>query len=349
MSGLSSFGFTTGTGRSRRRWKRVRRRHGQGAGATVSLAANSSITAGTISVGDGTLTPGLAGGGPNAPSNPSTLNLGSATNTLNANTILIGNHRTRGIVQWATGVNTGTLLIGGAAGGAEHGQYHHRTLLQRNGGQHRQQPHPQRSRCDRSGGHGASWRSDGGGGSGANKGGVISFDTGVFNVADLKLAVGISGAATGNINGTFNLGNNANSTGTLNVTNSFTIGNVTGGGAAARGSLIIKGGTANIGANIIDVSTAVTSNCTLSLTGGTLNMQGFAIGTTAGGTGGTRTIGSIVLPPLGSSAVLMNLGGNGINNAGLNMNATGNLILEGPTRTRAGQRSPRHSASRAGE
>ena len=58
-------------------------------------------------------------------------------------------------------------------------------------------------------------------------------------------------------------------------------------------------------------------------------MNGFAIGTTAAGTGGTRTISTITLPAAGNSATLMNLGGNGINNAGLTMNGTGTLILTG--------------------
>jgi autotransporter-associated beta strand protein len=330
MSGLAGFNFVTGAGAiPASGGSEFAVAHGAGSSATISLAAASSITAGTISVGDGTLTPGLAGGGPNAPAGVSALNLGSGSNTLNANTILLGNGRSRGNLQWASGVNTGTLTIAGAAGGASTADF----II---------------GRCSTGtaantasalnlGGHNVTVQAgtiqlgvlDGGSGSGANKGGTITFDAGTFNVANLKMAVGISGAATGNINGTFNLGNSPNSTGVLNVTNSFWIGDVTGGSARAQGSLVIKGGTANIGANIIDVSTAATSNSALTLSGGTLNMQGNAIGTTAAGTGGTRTIATITWPTATNSATLMNLGGNGINNAGLAMNGTGTLILTG--------------------
>ena len=74
-------------------------------------------------------------------------------------------------------------------------------------------------------------------------------------------------------------------------------------------------------------------NTTVALTGGTLNMNGFAIGpkVAAGNTGavGTRNITTITLPSLGNSAVLQSLGGTGVNDAGLTMNGTGVLVLEG--------------------
>src|SRR5256885_1999601 len=90
MSGLTNFSFVTGSGAiPAGGGNEFAAGHGAGAGSTVNLAANSSITAGTISIGDGNLTPGLAGGGPNAPgTNPGSPNLGSATNTPNSNTIL---------------------------------------------------------------------------------------------------------------------------------------------------------------------------------------------------------------------------------------------------------------------
>src|SRR5439155_6759375 len=160
-----------------------------------------------------------------------------------------------------------------------------------------------------------------------------SFNTGVFNIVDLTLALGTSGTSTGSICGTFTVGSSSNSTGVLNVSNSFKIGAATGGAALAKGTLNVKGGTANVNSNIIDVSTVGTSNTTVALTGGTLNMNGFAIGpkVAAGNTGavGTRNITTITLPSLGNSAVLQSLGGTGVNDAGLTMNGTGVLVLEG--------------------
>jgi autotransporter-associated beta strand protein len=169
------------------------------------------------------------------------------------------------------------------------------------------------------------------GGTSTTKGGSISFDTGTFNVVDMRLAVGTSGTSAGSICGTFTCGSNGNSTGVLNVTNSFHIAEVTGGAANPKGTFNVKGGTANISCNIIDLSTANTSTTTVALTGGTLNMNGFAIGpnVAAGNTGavGTRHLTTITFPT--NSAVLANLGGTGINDAGLSYNGTGTLILEG--------------------
>src|SRR5205814_677347 len=142
---------------------------------------------------------------------------------------------------------------------------------------------------------------------------------GVFNIADLTLALGTSGTSTGNIAGTFTVGSSANSTGVLNVSNSFKIGAATGGAAPAKGTFNVKGGTANINSNIIDVSTVGTSSTTVALTGDTLNMNGFAIGpkVAAGNTGavGTRNISAITFPSLGNVATLQSLGGPGINDA----------------------------------
>src|SRR5262249_27170012 len=89
--------------------------------------------------------------------------------------------------------------------------------------------------------------------------------------------------------------------------------------------------TANISCNIIDVSTAVSSNTLVALTGGTLNMNGFAIGpkVAAGNTGavGTRNITAINFPT--NSGALANLGGTRINDAGVNTTGTGTLVMEG--------------------
>jgi len=333
MSSLANFSFVTGTGAvPANGGNEFAVGHGAGLGATVSLAANSNITAGTLSVGNGTLTPGLAGGGPNASgTNPGILNLGSAINTINTNAILLGNGRTRGVLQWASSVSTGTLKIAGATGGASTADITVGTMSSGT-------PPGTASSLDITG-HDVTVQAGtviagnlagGSGGTSNTKGGSVVFDTGIFNVANLQLSVGTSGSAGGSIAGTFTVGSGPSSTGVLNVTSQFLIGDNTGAtNAVARGTFNVRGGTANIATNIIDASTVATSNTTLALSGGTLNMQGFAIGPVGGTGGGTRHITTITFPSLGNSAVLQSLGGTGINDAGLTMTGTGALILAG--------------------
>src|SRR5262249_3289692 len=91
----------------------------------------------------------------------------------------------------------------------------------------------------------------------------------------------------------------------------------------------------NIFTNIIDASTVNSSGNIIDFRGGTLDMHGFAIGPVGGGTGGTRHIGTVMFPSFGNVGVLANLGGTGINDAGLTLalNGThttvGTLVLEG--------------------
>jgi autotransporter-associated beta strand protein len=335
MSGLANFSFTTGTGAiPSGGGNEFAVGHGAGTTATATLAQNNTITAGTITVSDNAQTPGLGTGTlPNAPSNPSTLNLGGGTNVLNANKIIIGNSRTQGIIQWLSSTTTGSVTIAGAAGGSSTADI---TI-----GNFPTSGTPANSASTLNlSGHSALVQAGAvilgassaatGTGSGTSKGGSVTFDTGTFNIVDLKMGVITGGTSGGSIGGTFNAGSGPSSTGVLNVSNSFIIAATTGGTTTARGTFNVKGGTANINANIVDISTGTSASVTtVALTGGTLNMNGFAIGTTAGGTGGTRTIGTVSMPSLGNTAALANLGGNGINNAGLNMNGTGVLVLEG--------------------
>jgi autotransporter-associated beta strand protein len=338
MSGLSNFSFVTGTGpvNPTAGGNEFAVGHSTGANATAFLAQDNTITASVLTVGDNTVTPGLTGGGPNNPSNPSALNLGSGANVLHIGTMVVGNGRGTGSMQWATGVNTGSLLITGASGGTS-------TVNATIGACTAGTPASTASALSFNG-HDVTFQggtvivgllAGGTGGTSNTKGGRIDFDTGVFNVQNLQLGVATSGSSTGAISGTFTLGSSANSTGVLNVTSSFIIASDSIGTAPARGTLNVRGGTANIAANIIDNSTGAgaTTTTTVALTGGTLNMSGFAIGpkVAAGNTGavGTRNITTVSFPTLGNNAVLMNLGGTGINDAGLNMNGTGVLILEG--------------------
>ena len=256
-------------------WSRRRRQ------ATCSFAQTTTITAGVLTVGDTSVTPGLSGGGTNISSSANTLNLGSVANTLNINSFVIGNVRSIGNLGWASGVSTGGDPHHRRRGRCEHRGHDHRHLLSRH-------TREQRNAMTLTG-HTVNVQAGtvtvgvlagGTGGTSATKGGQLSFDTGTFNAANVRLAVATSGTSGGSIAGTLTVGSGPSSTGVLNVTNSFWIGDVTftTGTAGAKGTLNIKGGTANIGANLVDPSTTNTSGNAVVLSGGTLNMEGFAIG-----------------------------------------------------------------------
>ncbi|HTQ37431.1 MAG TPA: autotransporter-associated beta strand repeat-containing protein [Pirellulales bacterium] len=163
---------------------------------------------------------------------------------------------------------------------------------------------------------------------GAN--GSVTFDTGTFNAANIQMALDTSGTTTTGVIGAFTLGTDNNSTGVLNVSNSFYLADNTNATTVgtANGTFTINGGTANLQCNISVPSTQGSSNTTLSLQGGTLNMNGHAIG--GDGTGNTGLAISLVnLVTNSGTATLANLGGGGINNAGLSTGSTGILILAG--------------------
>jgi autotransporter-associated beta strand protein len=166
-------------------------------------------------------------------------------------------------------------------------------------------------------------------GSAANN--LVTFDTGTFDVNNLQLGVNGSGASgTNGASGFFTLGGatpNNTATGVLNVNTQFLLGNDTSTAAApTKATFTVNGGTANINANIqvvtndADTSTDV---FTLTLAGGTLNMMGHGIGTAA------APVKTVNLPAAGQTATLSNLGGGGINEAGLDLTSAGTLILAG--------------------
>ena len=343
MSGLTNFNFTTGSAAlsSTVGGNEFAVGHGNGATATFTLAANNSITAGTVTVGDNSVTPGLSATifEPNAPSNPSTLNLGNTTNVINANSVVIGGGRNQGTIQWSNTTTTGNLMIAGASGGSS-------TANITIGNLQFGTPPSSMSTLNLKG-HASTVQANtvilgelsgsSGGKSTTNAGGSVTFDTGTFTAVSVKMAMNASGSSSDMITGTFNQGNSASSTGVLNVTGNFWMAdntNTASGAAIAAGNFTIKGGVANIGCNIIDASTTASttsSTTTLTLSGGTLNMQGFAIGPAVANPNNasltTRHLTSVVLPS--NTATLMNLGGTGINDGGLNMNGTGTLILTG--------------------
>ncbi|HZZ27078.1 MAG TPA: autotransporter-associated beta strand repeat-containing protein [Pirellulales bacterium] len=360
MSGLANFTFTTGTGPAPGSAGPGGNEFAIGVGSTVaatlSLAQNCTITAGTIDIGDSTVTtPGSTVGSPFTPAAgtaKTTVNFGTGTNILNTNLLQIAAGKSTASVGWASSSGPGTLLIDGAAGGASKATIIFGTAASSGS-------NGSNSAFDLSG-HSVTVQAStvtvgqllSGSAATGGSGGILTFDTGTFNADTVQLAI-IPSTSSGtiangrNLTGTFNLGKGSSATGTLNASNFIIANNASAVGPAA-GSFNIKGSTANIGNNIVDVSSgAGTSSTTLALTGGTLNMEGFAIGPVgnggvAGGAVGTRHIATVTLPSLGSSAVLENLGGTGINDAGLTMNGTGVLILDGnntfttPTKITAG-------------
>src|SRR5207237_735833 len=83
-----------------------------------------------------------------------------------------------------------------------------------------------------------------------NPAGLLTFDTGVFNVGSLQLANYTSGSATAGPVGTFTLGGaspNTTATGVLNVNTQFLLINRTANSSVqANGVFNLNGGTANI-------------------------------------------------------------------------------------------------------
>src|SRR5262249_41580791 len=96
----------------------------------------------------------------------------------------------------------------------------------------------------------------------------------------------------------------------------------------ATATFTVNGGTANINGSISNRSTQGTTISTVNLSGGTLNMNSNQIGSGNGVNSGDGPI-TVNLPASGQAATLANLGGGGINGAGLNMNGGGTLILAG--------------------
>ncbi len=298
---------------------------------TLHLANSSNvITAHDMTVGDSSQTPGFTNLGTdnNAAAGPSILFLGAGTNTFNlGGTLTLGNTKASGNIQFET--SAGSLAINGLDPIGNPSQVPNLIVSRQSAGT----------------GTGASSILLAGhnvaiqagtvslgvtAGSSGSSTGLMTFDTGTFNVQNLNLAVHASG--TGTAVGTFVLGGptaDTIATGVLNVSTELRLaGRTISGTSQDSGSLIINGGTANINANIIDASTQGTRTTTLTLAGGTLNMMGHAIGSTTG------PITNVNLVSGGGQATLKNLGGAGITTTanlggGLVMNGGGQLTLDG--------------------
>jgi autotransporter-associated beta strand protein len=149
-----------------------------------------------------------------------------------------------------------------------------------------------------------------------------NFDTGTFTANSFQIGVVSAGVIANGTTETFTMGTTALSTGTLNVNTTFNIGDATTGTTPVKAAFVMNGGTANIDTNIVNASTTGTATATMTLAGGTLNMMGFAIGNTGPAI-------SMVMPAAGQTATIQQLGGTGINTAGVNMNGAGTLVVTG--------------------
>ena len=278
------------------------------ANGTVNLAnsggATSSnlINALNISLGSTTSNAGTG-----------TLNLGGGTNTLEATTFNVGTGKGTGIIQFAggggsvniTGLNgTGTanFLIGRDTSSTSSSSISMLAFA----------------------GHTATVAAGSitlgaeAGNSGGTGIGNITFDTGTFNVVDLLMAIDSSGTSTNGSRGAFYLGGtsyNPTATGVLNVTNSLVLCNNTNATASGTtaGAFVVNGGTGNIGSDITVAGTQGTRTTSVVLAGGMLNMQGHAIGSLA------APVTNIALTLPSQTVTLSNLGGAGINGAGLTL------------------------------
>jgi autotransporter-associated beta strand protein len=320
LTGLSNFTYNATGGEFR---------VGGGNVAGTLLLANTSnmIVAAQVRVGDSSIQP--PGGAGNNNGGPGNLMLGLGTNVINTNTIIIGATKSQGIVGFqdaaqgsitiagqAGGTSTVNITIGNASSGTSTGN-----LSQLNLAGHTANIEAGTVIIGRLGG------STGGTGNGS-----ITFDTGTFNAVSMQFAVNATGTAPNGAVGIFTFGGpvpNNTSTAVLNVTSQFLLSNRTNAAnqtSPANGTFVINGGTANINADIIDASTQGTPaarNTTLTLAAGKLDMMGHAIGSS------TAPITTVNMPGVGSTAILSNLGGTGINGAGPTMNGGGILILDG--------------------
>ncbi|HSV14969.1 MAG TPA: autotransporter-associated beta strand repeat-containing protein, partial [Tepidisphaeraceae bacterium] len=337
MTGLAHFSFTTGTGNFGVGYKVTRP-------AAVAKLANTSnsITSALIGVGDSSQN-GNGTDNNNNQNLANILDLGAGTNDFKTNTLIIGQTKTAGVVQYLTptgsvtikgeagGTSTTNITIANATGGTAPGLSSSLLLANNNATSATIQA-------------GTVIVGNSNGITGGTSTGLLTFDTGTFNATSLSLGTVSGGAFTalGGASGTLTLGTSSASTGVLTVTGNFTLAgdtNTTANGGTATGKFIINGGTANLNSNvaITTLGTSVNSNtlATLTLAGGTLNMNGFAIcNPLAGGAFGTVTVN---LPDTGQTATIANLGGNGIyatagtgaTSSGVVMGGAGMLILAG--------------------
>ncbi|HLX63441.1 MAG TPA: autotransporter-associated beta strand repeat-containing protein [Planctomycetota bacterium] len=296
---------------------------------TLTLAATNTINA------SGTLTLGMG----NANAGAGTLNLGQ-TNTLNIDTVLLGDEKSVGTIRFRAGLTNPTVVLRGAGGG-------NNRVTTATIGSMREGGTP-------SGANLMDFTAGTGNGSvdariatlnvgkststnGATVGGTLSFSAGTIDATTVILGTTSStGPATGtvNVSGTANLvmgtaaiatntitgGTTTGATGTFNLSGTATVasGPITlatqVGTTPATGTLNINGGTMTLSGSI----TAGTGTSSLALNNGTLDMGGNTIGTAA------NPIGTLTFAA-GTLKNVLDINGG----AAIAKTTTGTLFLEG--------------------
>jgi autotransporter-associated beta strand protein len=331
--------------------------------STVDLSALSKFTmkstsSGTLNVGNGQNIKGVltlaSGAGSTNIINVTTINdgvsgsstanagcvisLGSGTNTIETGAINIGTGRSSGVMQFVSGapatasVNISGVNGEGAAditiGSQTSGTATNNTSLLLLAGK-------SATVAARNVTVAAS-----AGNTGGTALGTMTFDKGTFNISTLKIGIVTIGNGTAGATGTVTVGSNAASTGTMNITNAFILASNTNPAATpgtAAGTFTMNGGFVNVNTNIASTGTKGVSSGTLNLNGGVLDLMGNYIGgSVANGGDGPITVN--LANAATNVATLKDLGGAGINNAGLNMNGLGTLVLAG-TNTYSGSTS----------
>jgi autotransporter-associated beta strand protein len=268
--------------------------NGSGRANTFFLAPTSTITAGTLPIGDGSGATGT-----------SSLILGNGVQTINVNAIQIGGqNRSSGVLQFNANTPNGTVRIRGADGTSAVRV----TMVGNPGTGAVQSPNV----FDVTG-HSADLLFStidmiNVSGPGSNYSAAFNFDTGTLQSGTFRIGTRTGGAnaavptatvtigsGTGNFTNTASLGvvqmaqmagTGGGITGSLTVAGNATTVNVaslvlagaSAAGGTSTGSLTINGGTVTLAGDITISSTVGTVNSTLTLNGGTLDMGGKNIG-----------------------------------------------------------------------
>ena len=285
FSGLSNFNVTSTAGS-------LLVGFGQEDKATLTLANANTINVGTLSVGDSN------GGSNYIVAGQSVLNLGAGTNVLQASTINIGAGKGGGTIQFPS--SGGTVNISGTNGaGAASITIGNSSVLSY------QASGPNSLLLA---GHTATVNAgtvilgEKTGGTGGTVSSQLTFDTGTFAATGIQMAL-ITVAPTGGATGSFTVGGpaaNSSALGVVNVSGNILLaGNTVSTSQTATGTLTIDGGTVNVNTvasatgGIFDTTTGSNlSATTLTLAGGTLDLHGGVIGGTTVGVG-KKNIGTL--------------------------------------------------------
>jgi fibronectin-binding autotransporter adhesin len=278
LSGLSNF---THTGDNH-----FRVGNGNARGEMNLANTSNTITADWVRIGDSGQDGGGTGGSENNNAGRSFLRLGTGTNVINADMLIIGRTKSGGTIEFQEA--TGSLVIAGQAGGMSTANIQIGSSDNATGGNLESMLSLAGHNATVQGGNVVIGQLSGGGAGSQSARGNVNFDTGTFNAQSLRLGVNATGAATVGAFGVFTLGGpdpGSAATGVLNVANEFFLAqrtntNDTAGPSTA--TFIVNGGTANINTDILDASTTMSTAgpnlTTLTLTAGTLNMMGHDIG-----------------------------------------------------------------------